>query len=104
MSNNILDYLDELIRCKKEEDIEGLEALEKDGETKYVTIKEVGEALLDVTESLAQYTEASQAVTEVRTRAIVECLPEEVQNDINKLFEEAGDDLLTYEGDELNND
>lgn len=102
MSNTVLEYIAETVDLLYKDDKKGLEALNEAGRDKYVTLEDVGNALLTLVNDLTQYTNTSQAITEVRMKALVYSLPEDVQEQIFKKFEEAEDDLFTLEGEEIN--
>lgn len=104
MKNRVLDYIEDILYFKKNEDKEGLEALKKEGREKYVTLEEVGFAFLEVVDDLIKYVDVSQAVTEVRLKAIVASLPEATQKLILAKFDEAEDDLFNHEGEEIEYD
>lgn len=102
MSNRILEYIEDIIYMKRHNDKEGHEALRREGRDEYVTLEEAGHALLELMEDMSTYVDTSQAVTEVRMKAIVYSLPEEIQEKIYAQFNEAEDDLFTNtEGEEL---
>lgn len=99
--NEILEYVEDIIYFKRHNDEESLVALRQEGRQKYVTLEDVGFAFLEVIDDLTKYTDVSQAITEVRLKAIVYSLPEEIQEEIYKKFEQAEDDLFIEEGEEI---
>jgi hypothetical protein len=101
--NKILEYIEDIIYFKRHNDSEGMMALQREGKGQSVTLEDVGFAFIDLMDDLTKYIDTSQALTEMRLRAIVECLPQAV--DIYKTFDEAEDDLfLNYESEENTND
>lgn len=105
-TNRILQYLEDIIYFKRHDDKEGLAALQREGETESVTLKDVGFAFLSIVDDISNHIDTSQALMEVRLRAIVECLDGEAAVEIYKIFEQAEDDLFTNitEGEEENDD
>lgn len=102
--NKILEYIEDIIYFKRHHDSEGMMALQREGKEQSVTLEDVGFAFIDLMDDLTKYVDISQALTEMRLRAIVECLPQAV--DIYRTFDEAEDDLfnLNYESEENTND
>lgn len=92
--NKVLDYIDDIIYFRKHDDKEGMAALMAEGEAEYVTLKDVATAVLDIVDDFTTFVDASQAINEVRLRAIVESLDEELQEKIKQKFMEAEDDLF----------
>jgi hypothetical protein len=100
--NKILEYVEDIIYFKRHEDKEGLAALQREGKAEHVTLEDVGFAFLEIMNDLTHYVDTSQALMEMRLRAVVECLPQAEQ--IYKYFEEAEDDLfINYESEENDN-
>jgi hypothetical protein len=100
MDNKILDYINDIIYFQRHNDKEGMEALIREGEAEHVTLKDVGFAFIDIMDDFTAYVDASQGLTEVRLRAIVEGLDEKAISEIHKKFKEAEDDLFLAEGEE----
>jgi hypothetical protein len=100
--NKILEYIEDIIYFKRHNDSEGMMALQREGKEQSVTLEDVGFAFIDLLDDLTKYVDTSQALMEMRLRAIVECLPQAAE--IYKTFEEAEDDLfINYESEENNN-
>jgi hypothetical protein len=93
-SNPLIRFIDEYIEAKTNNDYEKLKLLiSGDGQMK-VTFHTVADALSEVMKDLTLYSDASQAVQEMRLLAIIKHLPAETQEAIKREFEEAEDDLL----------
>lgn len=102
--NKILQYLEDIIYMKRHDDKEGLASLQHEGEAESVTLKDVGFAFLSILDDLSTHVDTSQALTEIRLRAIVSCLDEETQIKILNEFIEAEDDMFDEpEGEENGN-
>jgi len=96
--NRVLELMTEIIQLQANDDQHGIMRLFKETKQESVTLKEVAEAFIQVTDDLAHYVdvsqEASQGLQEIRLLAIIEALPEEVQTKIKESFKSAEDDLL----------
>lgn len=105
--NEILEYMEDIIYFKKHDDKEGLQALIDEGVDKNVTLRDVGFTFLQVMDDLTDYVHASQGLTEMRLREIVNAIAfffPEIKERLLKEFEEADDDLLLeYEDEGENN-
>ena len=99
--SKIIEFIENLIELRNKKDDEGVEALLKEGRDKYVTLEDVTLAFMHIMRDLSTYVDVSQAIMEVRLRAIVESLPKDIQEDIYRKFDRAQDDLFY---DEVTND
>ncbi|QZA70307.1 hypothetical protein 278BB001_156 [Bacillus phage 278BB001] len=101
----IADYLKKLSECSNAEDATYVRMLEGRQE---VTLDQVAYAIRIVVNQLADYieesTEAAQKLQEMRLIAILEELPEDIQERVRQKFLEVDDDLLNddNEGDNQN--
>lgn len=105
--NKILQYLKDTAYFLRHQDKEGLRALREESREEYVSLDDVGRAFIQLVDELGEYVDASQAITEVRMKAIVEELPKETQMKIHASFIEADDDLFVEdnnEGEEKDNE
>lgn len=98
--NKILEYLEDIIYFKRNSDSEGMEALRREGRAESVTLEDVGFALIDIIDDLARHVDTSQALTEVRLRAIVDCMDN--AEEVHKAFAQAEDDLFLIDESEEN--
>jgi hypothetical protein len=104
-NKRILEYIEDMIYLKHNNEQEALKVLQHEGRTEYVTLEDVGFALMDIVDDLANHVDTSQALTEMRMRAIVYSLPDDIQGKIYEAFDEAEDDLFTnIESEETIND
>lgn len=96
--NRVLEVMQKLLELQANEDQRGIMTLFKETKRESVTLKEVTEAFIQVTDDLAHYVdvsqEASQGLQEIRLLAIIDALPEDVQDKIKESFKSAEDDLL----------
>jgi len=96
--NRVLEVMQKILELKSNQDERGVMTLFKETKQESVTLKEVAEAFVQVTDDLINYVdvsqEASQGLQEIRLLAIIEALPEEVQTKIKESFKSAEDDLL----------
>lgn len=95
--NKLLSYFDKIITLKLNNDKEGLKALQKEGREVNVTLADVAFTFIDMIDTLLDYIDAYQSLSESRLRAIVSCLDRDTQNKIIEEFNKAGDDLLANE-------
>ncbi|QZA69100.1 hypothetical protein 010DV004_163 [Bacillus phage 010DV004] len=101
----IVDYLKKLSECSNAEDATYVRMLEGRQE---VTLDQVAYAIRVVVNQLADYieesNEAAQKLQEMRLIAILEELPEDIQERVRQKFLEVDDDLLNddNEGDNQN--
>lgn len=103
-NNKVLQYLEDIIYMKRHDDKEGLAALQREGEAESVTLKDVGFAFLSIVDDISTHIDTSQALTEMRLKAIISCLDPETQIKILDEFVEAEDDLFDGpEGEEETN-
>ncbi|UXQ88971.1 hypothetical protein Thu_128 [Bacillus phage Thurquoise] len=93
-SNKILTYIEDIIYLKRNHDGQGLLALQREGKDKVVTLEEVGFAFMSVMDDFTHYVDASQGLMEMRFKALVDSLDDEIRAKVLQQFEEAGDDLL----------
>lgn len=100
-NNKLLEYIEDLIYFQKHNDSHGFNALRDEGKDKYVSLFDASRAILGIIEDLTDYIDTSQAITELRLKAIVSELPPEIQTNIVKSFIEVGDDLFAEELKEI---
>lgn len=97
--NLIMDFIEDMIYFQKHKDEHGMAVLMEEGKAKHVTLDVVGEALLDIVNDVTTFVDTSQALQEVRLRAIIEALDPETQEKIKQTFIGADDDLFAAEGE-----
>lgn len=102
--SKITEYIEDVIYFKNHEDKEGLAALQREAEDHHVTLKEAGEAIMEVLDGVEELIAASQALMEIRLREVVEELDPWVQGRIKTKFTEANDGLFIVEKEENNID
>jgi hypothetical protein len=97
--NEILKFMENIIYLRTNKDKEGLLTLMEEGEQQKVTLDQVGDALIQIIDDVAGYTtaavNASQQLQEARLKAIIEALPTDTKEVIERKFKRAEDDLLT---------
>lgn len=103
MENKVLRFMEDIVYFRVHGDEKGLAALMNEEPTESVTMRDVASALIQVVDELTAYVDAAQALDEVRLKAVIDCLPKEIQDNIARKFEEAEDDLLTQELEGENN-
>lgn len=101
MENKLENYIYDYLYFKTHKDKDGIKVLREENKEEYVTMEEAGEVLFNIINDFMDYTNASQAVTEARLKAIVDELPEGTKEKIFKQFNKAEDDLFTREGEEI---
>lgn len=94
VKNNIIKYVEGIVFFRDTNDKEGLESLRQDGKGEYVTLEEVGFALVEIIDTLASYTDLAEAIAEERLKAIVSSLPKDIQEVIHTKFDEVSDNLF----------
>lgn len=99
MQSKVTEYIEQVITAKLNHDGEMILRLQEDATDEIVDLKDVGNALIDAMDDLILHIDTSQAMTDARLRAIVEKLPEEIQNDIYDDFNAHEDDLFKIKGD-----
>lgn len=104
MENRLKNYIDDYLYFVTNKDKDGHEALKEENKEKYATMVEAGETLTQIIHDFMDYSDASQAITEARIKAIVDELPDGTKEKIYKKFNEAEDDLFTREGEEIKYD
>ena len=102
-TNHVLQFMEDIIYFRTNQDEEGMRALMKEGEAESVTLKDVGSAFIQVVDDLTEYVDAAQGLSELRLIAIIKALPREIQETVMKDFNDVGDDLLhlDLEGEKL---
>ncbi|AXH71156.1 hypothetical protein BSP38_114 [Bacillus phage BSP38] len=99
----VMEYVDKMVSCNTEE--ERHELLEKEGKD-HITLDDAAHLVLQLSADLDDYFqefhETSVKLQEMRLAAVIQALPQDVQENIKKKFEEVEDDLLNEdnEGDE----
>ena len=99
VDNEIVNYMERLLKAKESNNPEDLMALEAEGATKSVTLRDVGFALDNIINDLLDYTEVLHELNEKRLRAIIKNLDATAKINILQEFIEAEDDLFENEGD-----
>lgn len=102
--SKVRDFIEDYISYKMQEDEEQVKNLLEESKEEYVKLDEVGVALVDTMDDLVRMIDGSQALTEVRMKAIVNSLPEETREMVIAEFDAASDTLFTEEGEEIENE
>ncbi|QQO41092.1 hypothetical protein 015DV002_138 [Bacillus phage 015DV002] len=100
--NLIVDFMEKVVFLQAEGKTEELEKEIKDASNEYVTLAEVGVGLISLIQDQLNVLEeivdgmvgASQELQEERIKAIINALPEDIRDTIERKFEEHEDDLL----------
>ncbi|AGY46626.1 hypothetical protein BigBertha_118 [Bacillus phage BigBertha] len=94
MQSKITDYIEQIVTAKLNRDGEMILRLQQDYTNEVVDLKDVGDAIINAMDDLILHIDTSQAITEARLRAIVNCLPDEIQENIYYDFDAHEDELF----------